>query len=259
MAEQLSRRILVVDDESMIRELLELMLAQDGYVTDQAESAEEALTMVVDKNQSHYSVLLIDMQLPGITGDTLVSRLRAAYGSNLRLIGMSASQPEEALLREFDAFLKKPFDEEALKDVLNGREIRASKLTAKPQTPQILNQTVYERLAGSMSRETLDQLYKLFLNDCHRRIEVLHQTARRNDDAEYRRQGHAIRGSCGMVGAIEVESLAESIEQDGLVATSGDTLNDLTSALEQLEGILGERRVCITEDNHEKGGEEKAI
>jgi CheY-like chemotaxis protein len=257
MAEQPSRRILIVDDEAMIRELLELLLARSGYITEQAESPEDALKLLERTGKPPTSIL-IDMQMPGISGGALANRIHSVCGSNMRLIAMSASEPEQTQLEQFDAFLRKPFSEDDLNKVLKGDRV-VSEPALKPHTTPVLNPTIYEKLAGSMSRENLDQLYQLCLSDCRRRMDLLHQAFKKSDEVEYRSQGHAIRGSCGMVGAAEMESLAWSIEKDGFAANSMDTLNDLISACERLEGIVGERRISINDDDYTRGGEEKTV
>jgi CheY-like chemotaxis protein len=259
MAVHPPRRTLVVDDEPMIRELLEILLARNDYIADHAQSGEEALTMLADGNQPHPSVILVDMQLRGISGSTLASQIHSLCDSNIRLIAMSASQPEEAQLEGFDAFLRKPFSEDKLIDVLEDDRLSASNPSVEPQTNPVLDRAVYEKLAGSMSLESLHHLYKLCLSDCQQRIDLLHQALQRGDEKEYRSQGHAIRGSCGMVGAAEMESLAGIVERDGLVATSMDTLTDLMSAWKRLEGIVGKREISVKVSNDKKGDEEKTI
>ncbi|MEG9434757.1 response regulator [Edaphobacter sp. HDX4] len=242
----------------MIRELLELLLARSGYITDQAESPEDALKLLEQTSEPPTS-MLIDIQMPGISGGALANRIRSVCGSNMRLIAMSASEPEETQLKQFDAFLRKPFNEDELNKVLKGDRVVVSEPALKPHTTPVLNPTIYQKLAGSMSRENLDQLYQLCLSDCRRRMDLLHQAFKRSDEVEYRSQGHAIRGSCGMVGAAEMESLAWSIEKEGFAADSMDTLKDLMSACQRLEGILGERRVSINDDDYIRGGEEKTV
>jgi HPt (histidine-containing phosphotransfer) domain-containing protein len=106
----------------------------------------------------------------------------------------------------------------------------------------ILNSSKYEMLAASMDREKLLSLYTLCADDSRSRISAMRNAAHRGDDYEYRRQAHAMKGSCGMVGATEMEAIAESMETNGLNADTMDTLDKLLLACSRLLDILSERK-----------------
>ncbi len=65
------RRVLVVDDESSIRESLAEFLRDFGMQVDVSASAEEALIRL---NEIPYDLLIIDLRLPGITGDAMIPK-----------------------------------------------------------------------------------------------------------------------------------------------------------------------------------------
>lgn len=67
-------RILIVDDARDNRELLEVMLGWEGFVTQSAASGEEALALVA---QQAPELLLLDLALPGMNGYDLTLRLKA--------------------------------------------------------------------------------------------------------------------------------------------------------------------------------------
>jgi HPt (histidine-containing phosphotransfer) domain-containing protein len=59
------------------------------------------------------------------------------------------------------------------------------------------------------------------------------------DDAAYRREAHAIKGGCGMVGASELQNLAASLETRGLNDTDYvSSLDEFTLACERLRRML---------------------
>jgi len=66
-------RILIVDDEHLIRWSLEKDLQQAGYSTQQAVSGEEALSIM---EQSHPDVVLLDLKMPGIDGFKVMEEAR---------------------------------------------------------------------------------------------------------------------------------------------------------------------------------------
>ncbi|MBO0801273.1 MAG: response regulator, partial [Blastocatellia bacterium] len=57
--------LLVVDDEEIMRDVLESILAQDGYRVDLAKTGEEGLARLNDRT---YDAILLDVSMPGIGG-----------------------------------------------------------------------------------------------------------------------------------------------------------------------------------------------
>jgi len=67
------RRILVVDDEHMIRDMLDKAFTREGYVVTTAESAEAALEIL---KETPFRVMFLDLNLPGMNGVELCRRIR---------------------------------------------------------------------------------------------------------------------------------------------------------------------------------------
>jgi len=243
MTEQPLRQILIIDDDLLIRELMELLLTRKGYKVRQAASGEEALVLLEDTKQLRPSVVLVDMQLPGIAGTALASQLRILLGSGIRILAMSGSEPDEAEMEGFDGFMRKPFREADLNTLLE--EDVPSSGGVDSQASSLLNEEVYDKLASSMSQEQLTQLYQLCLDDCRRRIDAMRQAAGQNNMTACRKEAHTIKGSCGMVGAVEIASLGELIESHGLVANPEDALNHMMLACRRLNDHLRVRGLDI--------------
>jgi len=70
-------RILVVDDEPDVREMLSLALAQAGYEVDEAADGFAALAKV---SRYRPDVVVTDLRMPGMTGVDLLQRLRRIHG-----------------------------------------------------------------------------------------------------------------------------------------------------------------------------------
>jgi HPt (histidine-containing phosphotransfer) domain-containing protein len=66
----------------------------------------------------------------------------------------------------------------------------------------------------------------------------MRQAGLEGDDAAYRTAAHAIKGSCGMVGALELQRLATSMEEQGLSDDHVASLNEFVLACERLRGML---------------------
>lgn len=103
--------ILVVDDESAIREMLGFILTQKGYNYQAAADAEQAWWRI---NESRPDLILLDWMLPGISGVDLARRLKREPNTrNLPLIMLSARDDEEDKVRGLnvgaDDYITKPF------------------------------------------------------------------------------------------------------------------------------------------------------
>lgn len=243
MSERQPRPVMVIDDDLIVRELIESYLSRSGYEAAMAESGEAALASLRGESCTKPSSILIDLQLPGIAGKALAASLRELCGAGTRIVAMSGSQPASTELEGFEGFLRKPFTQASLNTLLRDDVPSSESERTAPSSP--LNETIYRELAGSMNEERLAQLYDLCLDDCHRRIEAIRDAANRNDDVACRKHAHAIQGSCGMVGAVEIASLGELIERHGLVTDTQEALDKMTVACNRLAEALGERGICI--------------
>ena len=102
-------RILIIDDERDICEILRFNLQQAGFDADVAYSAESALQLVPDG----YDLLLLDVMMPGMSGFQLARHLRDEVGSAVPIIFLTARDSEDDMLHGFhlgaDDYVPKPF------------------------------------------------------------------------------------------------------------------------------------------------------
>jgi len=104
--------ILIVDDEPRNRELLEILLKPEGYLTVTANNGEAALAMVAEKPPD---LILLDVMMPGINGYDVAAKLKANPATrNLPIIMLSALGDRDSKLAGLNAgaedFLTKPID-----------------------------------------------------------------------------------------------------------------------------------------------------
>ena len=109
MAKQ-TPRILVVDDEEDLCEILKFNLETEGYEVDTAFSVEEALT----RDLTQYDLLLLDVMMGEISGFKLASLLRKEEKTaHLPIIFLTAKDTENDMLTGFnlgaDDYISKPF------------------------------------------------------------------------------------------------------------------------------------------------------
>ena len=128
-------RILVVDDEEDLCEILQFNLETDGYHVDVAYSAEEALK----KNLTDYNLLLLDVMMGEISGFKMARMLRDnPKTAGIPVIFLTAKDTENDKLTGFnigaDDYISKPF---SIREVIARvkavlRRIEANKVTEAP-------------------------------------------------------------------------------------------------------------------------------
>jgi CheY-like chemotaxis protein len=227
-------RVLIVDDDEVSREVLELLVRRAGYEVEAVESGAEALAHM-EGAETKPEVVLADLHMPGVAGDELARGMRALCGSKSLLLAMSGSLPETGSAPGFDGFLLKPFTIEALAEAIGGG---AAKERSESGSHVMLNDAVFRMLEESMTRARLGQLYALCLKDSEERIAKMRRAASDGDDAAYRREAHALRGGCGVVGADELQTLAASMETRGLCGDHVVSLDEFVQACGRLKRML---------------------
>ena len=106
----MKQRILVIDDERDLCEILRFNLTSAGFEVHTAYSGEDALT----KDISSYDLLLLDVMMPGMSGFELATRLKQDDGTaDVPIIFLTALNDEEDTLYGFDLgaddYIAKPF------------------------------------------------------------------------------------------------------------------------------------------------------
>ena len=105
----MNNRILVVDDEKEIRDLIEIYLKNDGYEVIKASCGAEALEIV---SKEDIDLLVLDIMMPGIDGMELCRLIRK--NSNIPILMLSAKSENmdkiQGILTGADDYMVKPFD-----------------------------------------------------------------------------------------------------------------------------------------------------
>ncbi|MDW5267920.1 MULTISPECIES: response regulator [Acidobacteriaceae] len=236
-------RIMVVDDDALSREVLALLLDHAGYIVGTADSGDAAVHQLSTMPEPRPHVVLADIQMPGTTGSALAHALRECCGADSLLLAMSGSRPSDDVIRDFDGLLLKPFTMEELSAAIAAtNDLPQAARDAVHQNLTLLDQVTYEKLAKSMRAERLEQLYTLCLTDAEERITRMRQLASNKEDVSFRKEAHAIKGGAGLVGAVELQTLAGVLEDDGIQANHVASLDELMISCDRLRRILMARR-----------------
>ena len=130
------RKVLVVEDEESIRELIALNLRMEGYQVQEAGSAERALTLLAGPETVDAAVL--DVMLPGMNGFSLCEAIRK-QDNGIGIIMLSAKSMEQDKIRGLsigaDDYMTKPFSISELLARIEAlcRRVSRSGAAASPQ------------------------------------------------------------------------------------------------------------------------------
>lgn len=111
----MSDRVLVVDDDKVVRELLQVILDKAGYDTRQASGGAEALKEIASGS---FSAILLDLMMPGVNGYEVLSTLAREHPELKCVVLLSAAPPQElehADMTVVHASLQKPFEMDELR------------------------------------------------------------------------------------------------------------------------------------------------
>jgi CheY-like chemotaxis protein len=110
------KKILIVDDDPVIRNYLNNLLKDNGYETALAEDAKQALDIV---NSQEFDLITLDLEMPGEWGSRFFSRLsRDKQKKDIPVIVISGLSGNKYAIRKAVASLSKPFDREELLKII---------------------------------------------------------------------------------------------------------------------------------------------
>ncbi len=132
-------RILVVDDEEDLCEILRFNLENEGYVVDTANSAEEALKMDI----ASYDLLLLDVMMGEISGFKMASLLKKDPATaRIPIIFVTAKDTENDTVTGFnlgaDDYVSKPFSLREVSARVKAVLRRVKQAGAEPEAPELL-------------------------------------------------------------------------------------------------------------------------
>ena len=103
-------KILIVDDELLVSDVISKCLQTEGYVCDVANSAENALELLVHRS---YALVISDIMMPGKSGIELLAILRRDY-PDIAVIMVTALDDRKTALQALQlgafGYVIKPFD-----------------------------------------------------------------------------------------------------------------------------------------------------
>ncbi len=119
------KRVLLVEDIELNREIAEVILTEAGFVVESAPDGTDAVAMVRESEENYYDVVLMDVQMPIMDGYEATRTIRALPRKDVKdlpIIAMTANALEEdkeaALKNGMNAHIAKPLDMDIFISVL---------------------------------------------------------------------------------------------------------------------------------------------
>ena len=144
-----TKKILVVDDEQDLCEILLYNLKSAGYQAEAAYSGE----MAMEKDPSQYNLLLLDVMMPGMSGFELAEKLKAnEKTASIPIIFLTAKDTEDDTLKGFglgaDDYVTKPY---SVREVV----ARVKAVLARSQKPEAKDNVItFEGLVLDLGKKT---------------------------------------------------------------------------------------------------------
>jgi CheY-like chemotaxis protein/HPt (histidine-containing phosphotransfer) domain-containing protein len=230
-------RILLAEDNAVNQKVALRQLSQFGYRADAVGNGLEVLDAL---DRIVYDIVLMDCQMPEMDGYEATREIRRREGASRHttVIAMTANaisgDREKCLAAGMDDYISKPVREEELMSML-------ARWT--PQVGAVVADKAVHEPASGIDRTTLDALRKLqtanrpnaltdlFVKDSAERLAEMRAALERADVRVVEHAAHALKGSCGTLGATRMAGLCEIIE----TRSHAGSLQGVAILLEALE------------------------
>jgi PAS domain S-box-containing protein len=227
-----SARVLVVDDGAENRELLSLVLAEQGLWVEEAEHGQQALDLLAAQP---YDLVLMDMQMPVLDGFAATRQIRAR-GLAVPVVALTANAMKgfeaEVLAAGCTAYLTKPIDiDQVLETVahLLGGEPSSAPAPLAEAAPLA---GAVEDTAPIRSRfadnARLSPIVRKFASRLEEQLQQARAASQKADHAEVARLAHWLAGAAGTMGydaftepARELEEAAQAGDSAAVAASLG--------------------------------------
>lgn len=223
-----SLQVLVAEDNPVNQEVIRRMVARLGHNVTLVADGHAAVEAV---GADRYDVILMDMHMPVLDGESATRRIRALQLAQPRIIALTASalpdERERALAAGMDDYLSKPVVPAVLQRALqavptNHQEHSADGVTsAGAAPPPLIDWSQLYSLFGALDlteAEVLTMTRELLEATVPAQLDALDAAVAANDNAACRAVLHQLRGGCVQVAAQAMVDLCLHLEQ----ATPGD-------------------------------------
>lgn len=254
--QRVSRRVLVVEDNPVNRQVAVMMLSKLGCKCDVATNGQEAVDAVARQD---YQLVFMDCQMPVMDGFAAASeiRRREAGERHVRIVALTANamqgDRERCLSAGMDDYVSKPINPLELEAALQRSDVR-QQTPSKPlpaiadTTDPIIDDSALESLLAATDRDTLKAVVEMIHSDGHSAVEELRQAERVGDPVTVSRTAHRLKGSSGTLGLRRVQALCLTLEKAGRAKQMeqvGTLVEALSAALDEALPVLAGHRLVV--------------
>jgi signal transduction histidine kinase/CheY-like chemotaxis protein len=260
-----SLKILLVDDNDITRKVVAGFLQEGQHSITHLTNAEDALALI---HQKKFDLVFMDIELPGISGNEAVKRLREfddrtkAKTPVFALTGNVGKEYLERYLADgMTGFIAKPIDPEKLKEIVHfvssqtyEREIKApgaaliedismdslddedsfeaakKQLQNKAIESSVFNPELLQSLKDTIGIEPLNGLLEELLIKTDEILDGMQKAVQDNNLKDLAARAHELKGMAGNFGLVEVSSIAAQAEKKAK-ENDPDGLIDLVTQL----------------------------
>ncbi|MEN0106586.1 MAG: response regulator, partial [Pseudomonas sp.] len=243
------KRVLLVEDNALNREVACGLLEESGLEIEQAEDGAQAVEMLLAKGEGHFDLVLMDMQMPVLDGLAATRRLRAeSQFAQLPIIAMTANalpaDRERCLDAGMDDHLGKPLDPDQLwRTLAHWLGVTAPDTPAAVPAPPAWNlpgvdlDSGLRRVLGKP--ELYQRLLQKFAVSQKDFIAQLRLALNQGQGEAAERLAHSLKGLAGNLGAVDLQTEVALLENGLKAQQPADQLEPLVGEVQQsLEALL---------------------
>ncbi|MBT80597.1 MAG: aerobic respiration two-component sensor histidine kinase ArcB [Alteromonadaceae bacterium] len=218
--------ILLVEDIELNVMVAKALLEKLGQTVDVAMTGQEA----IDKaRENHYDLILLDIQLPDMTGFDVANTLRDEdLVMGTPMVALTANvikKREEYLQNGMDDVIAKPIKKSRVVEVFNSLfaepaaplhtevENKPKKTDNSKALSNILDIELLQMLVDTIGEDMVRASVKVFQDKMPEYMEILQLSLSADEKSEVCSQAHKIKGAAGSVGLARVQRIANQIQQ----------------------------------------------
>ncbi len=243
--------ILAVDDQPITRELLAAMIKAHGLEVETAADGVQALSMW---NTKRHPLIITDCRMPHMDGFALAKEIRhIEQAENLQpsaIIALTANVIQEEQVRceeaGMDDFLTKPINMDQLKSILSSYvQVKTASGHGSPiismsnEDCSPIDKTILDQVLPDSMTQT--KVLKDLQHHIHHDFDQLQQLIHEDDLVNAEFTAHRMKGSCRMVGVIDIANVCAEIEkkaQLGSMAISDMALSTLGQSIREFDAYM---------------------
>jgi PAS domain S-box-containing protein len=241
--------VLLAEDNPVNRTLVTTLLKKRGHTVEAVDNGRKAVTAIASGAGTAFDVVLMDLQMPEMSGLEASRAIREGERPNARrlpIIALTAhamqGDRERCLAAGMDGYLAKPIDVDELIAAIERAGGTSRAAAARPEEPPGAS-TVFDEQAAlgyaGGDRELLAQVVQLFRDDYPASLRTIDDAIGQHDPEALQQAAHRLKGAIATVGAAAGRQAAADIE-DAARAGDFDRARRAQATLRQEIGRLEE-------------------